>query len=91
MIDALWWYVAVQAIGVAVFPVSYALLPRLSDRGHSVSKPLGPAAHRLPVLDARRSPRGPKRPADDRPAAFADGVCCPPGTHGAGGARCWTS
>ena len=41
MIDALWWYVAVQAIGVAVFPVSYALLPRLSDRGHSVSKPLG--------------------------------------------------
>ena len=41
MIDALWWYVAVQAIGAAAFPVSYALLPRLSDRGHSVSKPLG--------------------------------------------------
>ncbi len=41
MIDALWWYVTVQAIGLAAFPIAYALLPRLTDRGYSVSKPLG--------------------------------------------------
>ena len=41
MIDALWWYVTVLAIGLAAFPIAYALLPRLTDRGYSVSKPLG--------------------------------------------------
>ena len=41
MLDVFWWFIAVEAIGLAAFPIAYALLPRLRDRGYSVSKPLG--------------------------------------------------
>ena len=41
MLDAFWWYVTAQGIGLAAFPLTYFLLPRLTDRGYSVSKPLG--------------------------------------------------
>ena len=41
MLDAIWWLVTVEAIGLAAFPIAYLLLPRLRDRGYSLSKPLG--------------------------------------------------
>ena len=41
MLNILWWFVAVEAIGLAAFPLAYYLLPKLSDRGLSLSKPLG--------------------------------------------------
>ncbi len=41
MLSAFWWILIVQAIGLAVFPLAYFLFPKLSDRGYSVSKPLG--------------------------------------------------
>ncbi len=41
MLSAFWWYLIVQAIGLAVFPLAYFLFPKLADRGYSVSKPLG--------------------------------------------------
>ncbi|MCH8109096.1 MAG: hypothetical protein IIB15_03110, partial [Chloroflexi bacterium] len=41
MLNAFWWYLIVQAIGLAAFPLAYFLFPRLTDRGYSVSKPLG--------------------------------------------------
>ena len=41
MLDALWWLLAAEAIGLAAFPIAYYLLPSLKDRGYSVSKPLG--------------------------------------------------
>ncbi len=41
MLNAFWWLLTVEAIGIAAFPIAYALLPRLRDRGYSVTKPLG--------------------------------------------------
>ena len=41
MLNVLLWLVAVEAIGLAVFPLSYFLLPSLRDRGYAISKPLG--------------------------------------------------
>ena len=41
MLDAIWWLLTVEAIGLATFPAAYLLLPRLRDRGYSVSKILG--------------------------------------------------
>ena len=41
MVDTLSWLVAVQVIGLAAFPLAHFLFPRLSDRGYSLSKPLG--------------------------------------------------
>ena len=41
MLNVLWWFIAVEAIGLAAFPLAYYLLPKLSDRGFSLSKPLG--------------------------------------------------
>jgi YYY domain-containing protein len=35
------WLLAVEAIGLAAFPICYFLFPRLKDRGYSVSKVLG--------------------------------------------------
>ncbi len=41
MADVLVWLVAVEIIGLAVFPICFFLLPRLKDRGFFISKPLG--------------------------------------------------
>ena len=41
MLNVLWWFIAVEAIGLAAFPLAFYLLPKLSDRGFSLSKPLG--------------------------------------------------
>lgn len=41
MLDALRWLLAVEIIGLAAFPLSYYLLPRLADRGFTLSKPFG--------------------------------------------------
>ena len=41
MLNVFWWLITVEAIGLATFPLAYHLLPRLRDRGYSVSKPLG--------------------------------------------------
>ena len=41
MLNAFWWYLTVQAVGLAAFPLAYLLLPRLRDRGYSIAKPLG--------------------------------------------------
>ena len=41
MLDVIWWLLTVEAIGLAAFPLAYFLLPRLADRGYTVSKPLG--------------------------------------------------
>ena len=41
MLDVLLWLIAVEAAGLVAFPLCYYLLPRLADRGYSVSKPLG--------------------------------------------------
>ena len=41
MLDVICWFLTVEAIGLAAFPLAYFLLPRLSDRGYTVSKPLG--------------------------------------------------
>ena len=39
--DIFLWLVAVEAVGLAAFPLAYYLFPQLTDRGYSVSKPLG--------------------------------------------------
>ncbi len=39
--DILIWFIAVQAAGLTAFPLLFRLLPRIPDRGYSVSKPLG--------------------------------------------------
>ena len=41
MLDALWWLIVAEIIGLAAFPLAYYLLPRLRDRGFSISKALG--------------------------------------------------
>jgi YYY domain-containing protein len=41
MLNVFWWFLTVEAIGLAAFPLAYYLLPKLADRGYSVSKPLG--------------------------------------------------
>ena len=41
MLNVLLWLITVEIIGLAVFPLAYFLLPRLSDRGYGLSKPLG--------------------------------------------------
>ena len=41
MLNAFWWILTVEAIGLAAFPIAYLLLPGLRDRGYSISKPLG--------------------------------------------------
>ena len=41
MLNVLLWLVTVEIIGLAVFPLVYFLLPRLSDRGYGLSKPFG--------------------------------------------------
>ena len=41
MLNVLLWLVTVEIIGLTVFPLAYFLLPKLSDRGYGLSKPLG--------------------------------------------------
>ena len=41
MLNVILWLVAVEAIGLAAFPLCYYLLPGLRDRGYCVSKALG--------------------------------------------------
>ena len=41
MLDALWWLLVAEVIGLSAFPLAYYLLPQLKDRGYRVSKPLG--------------------------------------------------
>ena len=41
MLDALRWFITVEIIGLAAFPLTYYLLPRLADRGFTLSKPFG--------------------------------------------------
>lgn len=41
MTDILLWYIMVSLIGWLAFPLAYRLLPGLSDRGYSLSRPLG--------------------------------------------------
>ena len=41
MLDALRWFIAVEIIGLAAFPLAFYLLPRLADRGFTLSKPFG--------------------------------------------------
>ena len=39
--SVLLWLLAAQLVGLAAFPIAFALMPRLKDRGYSVAKPLG--------------------------------------------------
>ncbi|MDP6102406.1 MAG: DUF2298 domain-containing protein, partial [Dehalococcoidia bacterium] len=41
MLNVLYWLLVIELIGLVAFPLAFALLPRLSDRGYSVVKPLG--------------------------------------------------
>ena len=41
MLDALRWLITVELIGLAAFPLAFYLLPRLADRGFTLSRPLG--------------------------------------------------
>ena len=41
MLDALRWLITVELIGLAAFPLAFYLLPRLADRGFTLSKPFG--------------------------------------------------
>ena len=41
MLDALRWLITVELIGLVAFPLAFYLLPRLADRGFTLSKPLG--------------------------------------------------
>ena len=41
MLNAFWWVLTAEAIGLATFPLAYYLFPRLTDRGYTLSKPLG--------------------------------------------------
>ena len=41
MLNAAWWLLVVEVVGLAAFPLIYHLLPSLRDRGYSVSKPFG--------------------------------------------------
>ncbi len=41
MTDVVLWVLAVEAVGLAAFPICFFLFPSLSDRGFGISKPLG--------------------------------------------------
>ena len=41
MLNFIVWLLAIEAIGLAAFPLCYYLFPGLRDRGYSVSKPFG--------------------------------------------------
>ena len=41
MLDALLWLLTVELIGLAAFPFAFYFLPKLADRGFTLSKPFG--------------------------------------------------
>jgi len=41
MLDVLWWLITAEVMGLIAFPLAYFLLPKLADRGYTLSKPLG--------------------------------------------------
>ena len=41
MPDALFWWLAVEVMGIVAFPLVYALFPRFPDRGYAFAKPFG--------------------------------------------------
>ena len=41
MLNIIVWLLAAQAIGLAVFPLTYYLFPRFKDRGFSLAMPVG--------------------------------------------------
>jgi YYY domain-containing protein len=41
MPDTLFWWLAVEVMGIVAFPLVYAFFPRLPDRGYAFAKPFG--------------------------------------------------
>jgi len=41
MLDVFWWFLTIQVIGLASFPLAYHLFPNLKDNGYTISKTLG--------------------------------------------------
>ncbi len=41
MLESIYWIFAIEVIGLAAFPLAFALFPKLTDRGYTTSKILG--------------------------------------------------
>ena len=65
MTHAILWLLTIEAIGLLAFPVAYALLPALRDRGFAFAKPLGMLMLAYPVwaLGSAHVPLGPRATA----------------------------
>ena len=49
MLDTLRWFLAIELLGLVTFPLTFALFPRLPDRGYAFAKPLGLVLLAYPV------------------------------------------